>query len=91
MIHWYAREYIRYWQQECDKLEAAIRGLGPAYAVELAADLKRYKSIASSVGEFLSIVADRINPDIQEPLEPMLVKHFRIIQHKVIKQVPQEI
>lgn len=59
-------EYIRYWQQECDKLEAAIRDLDPDKAVELAADLRRYKSIASSVGEFLSIVADRNNPDIWE-------------------------
>lgn len=59
-------EYISYWQQECDKLEAVIRGLDPASAVDLAADLKRYKGIASSVGEFLSIVADRNNPDIQE-------------------------
>ena len=59
-------EYIKYWQQECDKLEAAIKGLDPENATELAADLKRYKSIASSMGEFLSMVADRNNPDIQE-------------------------
>lgn len=59
-------EYIRYWQQECDKLEAAISGLDPANAVELAADLKRYKNIASSIGEFLSMVADRNNPYIQD-------------------------
>ncbi len=58
--------YISYWQQECDKLEAAVKGLDPAYAVGLAAELKRYKNIASSVGEFLSIVADRNNPDIQD-------------------------
>lgn len=58
--------YISYWQQECDKLEAAVKGLDPANAVELAADLKRYKSIASSIGEFLSMVADRNNPDIQD-------------------------
>ncbi len=59
-------EYIKYWQQECDKLEAAIKGLDPAGTVELAEDLRRYKSIASSIGEFLSMVADRNNPDIQE-------------------------
>ena len=59
-------EYIKYWQQECDKLEAAIKGLDPANAVELAEDLRRYKSIASSIGEFLSLVADRNNPDIQD-------------------------
>ncbi len=59
-------EYIKFWQQECDKLEAAVKGLDPAYAVEPAADLKRYKNIASSVGEFLSTVVERNNPDIQD-------------------------
>ena len=58
--------YISYWQQECDKLEIVIKGLDPANTVELAADLKRYKSIASSIGEYLSMVADRNNPDIQD-------------------------
>lgn len=59
-------KYISYWQQECDKLESAIKGLDPAGTVELAEDLKRYKTIASSIGEFLSMVADRNNPDIQD-------------------------
>jgi len=70
--------YISYWQQECDKLEAAVKGLDPANAVELAADLKCYKNIASSVGEFLSIVADRNNPDIHEvevQIEKALLKN----------------
>lgn len=58
--------YIQYWQQECSKLEAAIKGLDPANAAELTVDLKHYRSIASSIGEFLSMVADRNNPDIQE-------------------------
>ena len=31
----------------------------------MAADLKRYQNIASSVGEFLSIVSDKNNPDIR--------------------------
>ncbi|MDE7274231.1 MAG: toll/interleukin-1 receptor domain-containing protein [Lachnospiraceae bacterium] len=71
-------EYIKYWQQECDKLEAAIKGLDPAVTVELAADLKRYKSIASSIGEFLSMVADWNNPDIQNvevQIEKALLKN----------------
>lgn len=71
-------KYIEYWQQECDKLEAAIKGLDPANAVDLAADLKRYKNIASSIGEFLSIVADRNNPDIQDvgvQIEKALLKN----------------
>ena len=59
-------KYIKYWQEECNKLEAAIKGLDLANVTELTADLKYYKSIASSMGEFLSIVADKNNPDIQE-------------------------
>ncbi len=59
-------EYIQYWQQECTKLETAIKGIDPANAAELSTDLKRYRSIANSMGEFLSMVADRNNPDIQE-------------------------
>ncbi|MDE6889541.1 MAG: toll/interleukin-1 receptor domain-containing protein [Eubacterium sp.] len=75
-------EYIRYWQQECDKLEDAVKGLEPANAVELATDLKRYKNIFASVGEFLSIVADRNNPDIREmevQIEKAVLKN-RLIQ-----------
>lgn len=71
-------EYISYWQQEYSKLEATVKGLDPANAVELAADLKRYKNIASSIGEFLSIVTDRNNPDIREvevQIEKALLKN----------------
>lgn len=59
-------EYIKYWQQECDKLETAIKGMDPSSTVELAADLRRYKSISSSMGEFLDMVSDMNNPDIQD-------------------------
>lgn len=73
--------YISYWEQECDKLEAAIRKINPENAVEQAADLKCYKNIASSIGEFLSIVADRNNPDIVDVEEQI---------EKVIKPVLEE-
>lgn len=59
-------EYIKYWQHECDKLEASLKGLEPEYISGLAADLRQYKSIAFSIGEFLNMVADMNNPDIQE-------------------------
>lgn len=59
-------EYIKYWQQECDKLETAVKEIDIAYAAEPAADLKRYKNIAASMGEFLDMVTDMNNPDIQE-------------------------
>ena len=59
-------EYIKYWQQECDKLEAAIKELNLENATEQIITLKNYKSIAFSIGEFLSVVANKNNPDIQE-------------------------
>ncbi len=59
-------EYIKFWQQECDKLETAIRGIDPSTTVELAAELRRYKSISSSMSEFLDLVSDMNNPDIQD-------------------------
>ena len=58
--------YIKYWEKECKNLVEMIKGLDPANASELSEDLKKYKSIAASMGEFLKIVADRNNPDIQE-------------------------
>lgn len=71
-------EYIKYWQQECDKLETAIKGMDPSSTVELAADLRRYKSISSSMGEFLDLVSDMNNPDIQDievQIEKALLKN----------------
>ena len=59
-------EYIKYWQQECGKLEKAIRGTDPSGTVELAAELRRYKSIAASAGAFLDLVSDMNNPEIQD-------------------------
>lgn len=59
-------KYIKYWQDECNKLEAAIKELDLINATEPINDLNRYKSIASSIGEFLSMVADMNNPDIGE-------------------------
>lgn len=74
-------EYIKYWQQECDKLEMAIKGMDPSSTVELAADLRRYKSILASMGEFLDLVSDMNNPDIQDievQIEKALLKNWLI-------------
>ena len=59
-------EYVKYWQKECDKLEASIRELNPENSANSIADLRRYKSIASSIGDFLGMVANRNNPDVHE-------------------------
>lgn len=59
-------EYIKHWQRECKKLESAIKGLHPADVVELAEELRRYQRIASSISEFLDMVSDRNQPDLQD-------------------------
>lgn len=59
-------EYIKHWQRECQKLESAIKGLHPADIVELAEELRRYQRIASSISEFLDMVSDRNQPDLQD-------------------------
>lgn len=59
-------EYIKYWQSECKKLEAAGKGIDLENSAELIAELKRQKRIAASVGEFLELVADMNNPDIND-------------------------
>lgn len=58
--------YIKYWEQEYKNLEDTIKEIDLANATELSEDLKRYKNIATSMGEFLKIVADMNNPNIQE-------------------------
>lgn len=59
-------EYIKHWERESEKLEVTIKGIELANAPELAADLKSYKNIATSMGEFLALVADMNNPDIDD-------------------------
>lgn len=58
--------YIKYWDQEYKNLEDTIKEIDLANVTELSEDLKRYKNIATSMGEFLKIVADMNNPNIQE-------------------------
>lgn len=65
-------KYIMYWQRKCEKLETAIRKLDPVGTAGLVEDLKRYKSIVFSIGEFLSIVADRKNPNINEVVKEVI-------------------
>lgn len=57
-------KYIRYWEQECKKLEDALKKVEIANSVEVANNLKCYKKIALSISEFLNKVADMNNPDI---------------------------
>lgn len=59
-------EYIEYWQQKCEKVENTLKRIESVNSGGLVTTLKKYKSIAFSIDEFLTIVADMNNPNIQE-------------------------
>ena len=58
--------YIEYWQKKCEELERVIKTIDIVNTAEIIYELKRYRSIASSIGEFLSLVADMNNPQIED-------------------------
>ena len=58
--------YIKYWEDERDKLKAKIRTIDIANSMEVVADLKKYTLIATQMGEFLSCVADMNNPNAND-------------------------
>lgn len=67
--------YISYWQDKYNELKEAMAGLDRTNSTKLAIDLKRYRHIADSMDEFLSLVADMNNPsmpDVCQHLETML-------------------
>lgn len=58
--------YIEYWQNKCEELEKVIKSIDIVNVAEMIYELKRYRSIASSIGEFLSLVVDLNNPQIED-------------------------
>lgn len=59
-------QYIKYWKEEYEKLEKTLDELDCADTVELAEEARQYKSIASSVSEFLSKISDKKNPEVED-------------------------
>lgn len=58
--------YVKYWQNECDKLKQALEGINPQNLGPLTEDLKRKQDIAANMAEFLGVVADMNNPAIDD-------------------------
>lgn len=52
--------------KKCEELERVIKTIDIVNAAEIIYELKRYRSIASSIGEFLSLVVDMNNPQIED-------------------------
>lgn len=57
-------EYVKYWQNEYEKLSEILKGIQPQNLGRLGEDLKRAQDISANVAEFLDTVADMNNPAI---------------------------
>lgn len=58
--------YIQYWEHETQKLEMAIKPLKLENTAELTMELRKYKSIESSIASFLDLISDKNNPRIMD-------------------------
>lgn len=59
-------QYIKFWEQRYDELNNQLKQVEVVNLGLLPEDLKRTQSIASSMSEFLCLVADMNNPDISD-------------------------
>ena len=57
--------YIEYWEKESEKLELGLKNISITNVYELGTELKIYKNIASSIGDFLKVICDMNNPNIE--------------------------
>lgn len=73
--------FIKYWQNEFSKLEEATREIERKNLGSLTKDLRRLENIAANVGEFLEIVSDMNNPQINEITEAI---EKRLVEQRII-------
>ena len=59
-------EYVKYWQDQAEKMEKALQKIKTQNLGELTKDLKRMQDISSNIVEFMSIVSDMNNPNIKD-------------------------
>ena len=67
-------QYVRYWQNEYQKLNEELETIQKHNLGSLTNDLKRYTDIASNIAEFLTNVADLNNPNIPDVTEAIIEK-----------------
>ena len=56
-------EYVKYWQEEYDKLNDSLQGINVQNLGRLGEDLKRAQDISANIAEFLDKVSDMNNPE----------------------------
>lgn len=59
-------DYVKYWEDEFIKLKEKLDGLSVQNLGRLPEDLKRRQDISSNVAEFLDVVSDMNNPNIED-------------------------
>ena len=61
--------YVQYWNEEYDKLDAALKNFDRATTTKQAEELRKIELIKLHIGEFLQVVADRNNPKVDLAIE----------------------
>ena len=59
-------KYVKHWQDEFSELESTLKEINVQNLGKLNEDLKRRQDISSNVAEFLSVVSDMNNPNIED-------------------------
>lgn len=57
--------YVKHWKKEYEDLETELKGLSPDEMGNLGKDLKRFLNIKTNIADFLDVVADMNNPEIE--------------------------
>ncbi|MCH5339137.1 MAG: toll/interleukin-1 receptor domain-containing protein [Acetatifactor sp.] len=61
--------YVQYWQEEYDNLDAALKKYDCAATTKQAEELRKIDLIKLHICEFLQVVADRKNPEVDLAIE----------------------
>jgi len=70
-------EYIKFWENSCNELKQSIKTINIENSAEMVIELKRRKQITFNISEFLSLVADMNNPQMEnviDAIEDRLIK-----------------
>ena len=59
-------KYVKHWQNEFSELESTLKEINVQNLGKLNEDLKRRRDISSNIAEFLDVVSDMNNPNIED-------------------------
>lgn len=65
-------EYIKYWNDEANNLELALKDLSPAQTTNQAEELKKIKLIQLNINDFIRSVSDSNNPELSKAIDAVV-------------------